>query len=198
MNSRTSRLKIKRGSDATPIFKLRGKISDDPLDLTSVFNVTVELTKANRTVMKLDMTNIPAQTANYELDDTVSIVAVNAGSLGNEIVVVFDGLTDVDTIVSDWNTANPTNPLQRVGGTGTEIFSNGTVRLFGGLNAYSPVSVHGEPLLGKIKLILLDTDTKLLRRGDNQSVKIIVDFGAPPSGERKIAIFDDKLDIIDR
>jgi hypothetical protein len=189
------RLVIKRGSDASPIFKLRGQYSDDPMDLTGVFNITIELDKANRTKLVLDMSELPAQKAYIEIE-TVKIIADNAGAIGNSIVLPFNGVDDLDTVVGNWNTSNPSNTVSH-NGIGDEIF-NGNLRLWGGLDAYSPVQVDGNPILGRVKLILLDTDTKLLKRGDNQSVKITVDYGAPPSGTRKIAIFADRLDVVDR
>jgi len=189
------RLVIKRGSDKSPIFKLRGKYSDDPMDLTGVFNITVELSKANRSKLILDMTEIPATKAYVNMAE-VKIIADNAGASGNSIVLPFDGVTDIDTIVLDWNTINPSISVSH-NGVGDEIY-DGTERLWGGLDAYTPVSIDGNEILGRVKLTLIETDTKLLKRGDNQSIKITIDFGAPPSGDRKIAIFDDRLDIVDR
>lgn len=189
------RLVIKKGSDTSPVFKLRGKYSNDPMDLTAVFNITIELSKANRSKMILDMTELPATKAYHE-EGSLKIVADLAGASGNSIVLPFDGVTDIDTIVLNWNTANPATTVSH-NGVGDEIL-DGNIRLWGGLDAYTPVSIDGNPILGRVKLRLLDTDTLVLKRGDNQSVKITIDFGAPPSGDREIAIFDDRLDVVDR
>jgi hypothetical protein len=189
------RLIIKKGSDSTPIFKLRGRYSNDPMDLTGVFNITVELTKANRSKLVIDMTELPSQKAYFE-EGSVKIIADYAGAIGNSIVLAFNDVDDLDTVIGTWNTANPSNTVSH-NGVGDEIY-NGNKRLWGGLDAYTPIEVDGNPILGRVKIRLLDTDTQLLKRGDNQSVKVIIDFGAPPSGDRKIAIFDDRLDVVDR
>jgi hypothetical protein len=189
------RLCIKRGSDASPIFKMRGKYYDNPMDLTGTFNITIELDKANRSKAIYDMTPLPAKKAYVEIN-AIRIEADNAGAIGNSIVLVFDGVKTLEQVVNDWNIANPSNTANH-DGIGDEIIT-GTKRLWGGLDSYSPVQIDGNPILGRIKLVLTEVDTKALKRGDNQSIKITVDFGVPPSGTRKIAIFADKLDVVDR
>jgi hypothetical protein len=190
------RLVIKRGSDYTPIFKLRGKYYNNPMDLTGVFNITIQLDNANRTKAVYDMTPMPASKAYFE-ENSIKLEAEIAGALGNNIVLVFDGVKTVKQVVDSWNLDNEYNKVIIVSGSENAVIT-GKKRFWGGLDSYSPVQIDGNPLLGRIKLILSEIDTIKLKRGDNQSVKITVDFGAPPSGSRKIAILEDRLDVIDR
>lgn len=187
------RLQIVRGEDKDIIFKIREKNSRDPIDLTGVTNITIELDQANRTKLKLDTALIPAKKAFIKIDG-VKIIANNFGGVGNSIILDFNGVDDLDTIVDEWNTNNPTNTIAH-NGEGDEIFE-GQYRLSGGFEAYTPVSVDGEPLLGRVKAVLTDDQTLLLRRGNNQTINIIIDWGFPPSGTRRIAKFDNRLDVL--
>ena len=67
---------------------------------------------------------------------SVYIVADNIGTLGNSISLSFNGSTDIDTSLGNWNTANPTNTASLVWGDGGQTPSNGaTILLSGGINA---------------------------------------------------------------
>jgi len=63
--------------------------------------------------------------------DTVTFTAVNAGSAGNSIALVFDGIDDVATVVGAWNLANPSNTVG-YSGLGTYVPAAGTAQLAGG------------------------------------------------------------------
>jgi hypothetical protein len=188
------RLQITRGEDRTVIFKIRELQTKDPIDLTGFTNITIVLIKANREKLILDNSLKPAVKAHATVN-TVKIIADNAGGFGNSIILPFNGVDDIDTIVEEWNESNPTNTVSH-NGTGVEIFAT-PVRLSGGLESYRAVSVDGKAVLGRVKMVLTELDTLLLRRGNNQSVVIVVDWGFPPSGIRRIAKFDNKLDVLE-
>jgi hypothetical protein len=187
------RLSINRGEDKDIIFKIREKNSRDPINLNGVTTITIELDQANRQKLILDTVLRPAVKASITIQG-VKIIADNAGGIGNSVILNFNDVDDLDTIVNEWNTNNPVNTISH-NGEGDEIF-NGQFRLSGGLEAYSPVTIDSDPLLGRIKLHLTELDSILLRRGNNQTITIIIDWGYPPSGTRRIAKFDNKLDVI--
>lgn len=189
------RLEIIRGEDKTPILKLRSEESKDPLDLTGVTNITVKFEKSNRQTLFLDMLTKPAKIASIDIGEVV-IVADTAGAIGNAILLSFNGTDSIASVVALWNSNNPSNTVTVVGDDSV-VPSAGDYRLYGGLNAYEPVVVEGDPVLGKIKVILTDVDTQSLKRGDSQSFSVIVDYGHPPSGLRKKALFRNKLDVIE-
>ncbi len=72
------------------------------------------------------------------LEQTVNFEAVTAGVDGNSIALVFDGIEDIDTVVGDWNTANPTNTVSH-DGTGIDVLLAATATLVGGLDAINSV-----------------------------------------------------------
>jgi hypothetical protein len=66
----------------------------------------------------------------------VRIVADNIGTSGNGISLSFDGVDDINAVLSAWNAANPTNTATLKNGLGSEIPDNGEiVALSEGVNA---------------------------------------------------------------
>lgn len=188
------RLRIVRGEDKPVIFKLRDKATGDPVNLESITNITIKLTKSNRSELVLDSNLKPAKKAFIDIG-LVRIMAENAGGIGNSITLHFDGFETLDQVVSRWNNDNPENSVIH-NGTGLEIYQ-GDYQLEGGFEAYRPVTAIGEPLLGKIRLNLTEYDTASLRKGSNQTIAITLDWGHPPSGTRKIARLNNRLDVLD-
>jgi hypothetical protein len=65
----------------------------------------------------------------------VQIDADNAGVAGN-IALNFDGILDIDTVIANWNGANPGNTVTLTSGDGTQIPNNAEViNLTGGADA---------------------------------------------------------------
>ncbi len=63
----------------------------------------------------------------------IELLALTSGTIGNTIKIVGDGTTDLDTLISNWNSSNKDNQLKRANGLGTEVISNKTtVYLSGG------------------------------------------------------------------
>jgi hypothetical protein len=66
----------------------------------------------------------------------VIIVADNVGAAGNSISLSFNGTDTIDTVLTAWNAANPSNAASVVAGDIDQIPSNGqTITLSGGVNA---------------------------------------------------------------
>jgi hypothetical protein len=70
----------------------------------------------------------PAITASFEgqvagMTTDVIIEADSAGVVGNSIVLDFDGLDDIDTVLAAWNLANPANTATLIG-DGSQIPDN--------------------------------------------------------------------------
>lgn len=61
-----------------------------------------------------------------------SFQATQHGAIGNAITLIFNGTDDVDTVVANWNTANPSNTVALISGAGTDVFTANTYTLSGG------------------------------------------------------------------
>lgn len=70
-------------------------------------------------------------TANY---DGVQYSAVKPGVNGNSIALTFDGTSNNQTIVDNWNIANPSNPVQIISGNPANISPSDVLHLAGGGN----------------------------------------------------------------
>lgn len=64
----------------------------------------------------------------------VTYSADNLGTYYGDIDLIFDGASDIDTIVGAWNTSNPNNTITH-DGTGTDVPSAGSLTLSGATNA---------------------------------------------------------------
>jgi hypothetical protein len=190
----TNRVEINSGADASIVVRVKDPLTRDPFDLTNATNIQFTFDTRDRGKLTVDNVEVPAQVANLTYDN-IALSAVNAGADGNLISLVFDGIADLDTIVNAWNTANPTNQAQH-GGVGNEVLVAGTARLTDGYNAYTPVEIIGEAILGRVRITLLEKETSSLKRGPNQSFKMTIDQGAFPGGVRTKGSYD-RLDVID-
>ena len=190
----SDRLKIIRGEDQSFVLKIRTKDGDDPLDLTTADNVTIEFIKSNRGILSLDLSPMPAVKAKITIN-TVTIIADTAGVNGNSVILNFNGSDTLDEVVDDWNSNNPLNTIYH-DGLGTEIIEDGVWRLEGGYNSYTPVEIFGNPVLGRVKINLTEIQTKVLRLGLNQSFTVSIDYGAYPSGNRIVSQFKNELDVV--
>lgn len=63
----------------------------------------------------------------------VTLTANNIGSAGNSIVLPGDGTSSITTLISTWNTANPSNQVTLTSGNGTQIPDAGTYATFSGI-----------------------------------------------------------------
>lgn len=186
-----ARLKIYRGEDKKPIFKIR-LLNGDPLDLQDVTHITAYFEKADRTFLVLGNNLIAAKKASALVSD-LAFSAVTAGANGNNIALSFDGVDTVQIVIDAWNTANPLNQVSVVGDASVVLPAQ-NIQLVGGYDAYIPIEVL-DARLGKIRVTLIDYDTTGFRVGTNQSVKFIVDFGEPPLGTRYITYLKNRLDV---
>lgn len=189
------RLRITRGSDRSPIIRLRSTKTKDPLDLTGATAIQVVFPNKERGKLTLSNSVIPATRA-AAIKGVVTFQAVNLGAVGNLISLLFNGTDDIATVVEAWNSTNPSNTVSH-NGSDTAVLAAGTLQLTGGYDLYTPVQVYGDPKLGKIMITLLDKDTEMLKAGENQSFKIVIDFGQHPGGSRHIGLYENKLDVKD-
>jgi hypothetical protein len=190
----SDRLKIIRGDDQTFVLKIRTKDANDPLDLTTANSIAIEIIKSNRTSLILDLNPVPPVRANASINDII-ITANTAGAVGNTIILQFDGTSDLATIVNNWNTQHPLNTIAH-NGLGSEVIQEGSLRLQGGYNSYTPLQIFGNPVLGKIKITLTEAHTKAIRLGLNQSFSVTIDYGTHPTGNRIISQLKNKLDVV--
>jgi hypothetical protein len=91
------------------------------------------------------------------LGTPVTIRANAVGTAGNSIVLSFDGVDDVDTVLAAWNAANPSNQATLYVGDGTQVPDNGeTITLSGGAAAGSDAFSGINQNLGKTDQPLFD------------------------------------------
>ena len=194
MTTLDARILIISGADASVLVRLRNPKTGDPIDLTDFTKIEFRFKNSDRTDLFLDNTEIPAIKAQITYTEVIFLADV-AGANGNDIFLQFDGISDIDTIVSAWNVANVGNEVSH-NGTGTDVLLASTVRLTAGYDAYSPIEVVGLPNLGKVRISILEKETAELRRGTNQSFSMLVDYGTWPGGTRIKGIFDN-LNVVD-
>jgi hypothetical protein len=66
------------------------------------------------------------------MTSAVTITANTAGSVGNSVLLTYDGVTNINTEITNWNTANPSNQVTLTSGDGTQTPINGTLMAFSG------------------------------------------------------------------
>ena len=187
---------IVKGEDRVLTLSVREKKKEgDPFNLTGWTKISVEFRKNDGNILAKDTVPVGGVKAFKSHTDggsvTVIFTAVNLGTLGNSIALVFDGVDDVDTVIAAWNGANPGNTVAS-DGVGTEVLPAATITLDGGLENVTYVTVLGDALLGKVQVELTDTDTNLIRLGKSQSVRMKID----KSEIRRIAIFRNAIDVV--
>lgn len=79
---------------------------------------------------------------------SVTLTANNVGSAGNSIVLAGDGTSSINTLISNWNTANPSNQVTLTSGNGTQVPDAGTYASYTGtpLGASTPVVITANVL----------------------------------------------------
>lgn len=189
------RLEIPSGADVTLIFRLHNRRTGDPLDLTDLNKVLLTLTARDRSLSTFTNASIPAIKAESTYAGVI-YTAVTAGKTGDAIILVFNGTLTIAQVITAWNTANPSNQVSSNASTPSiTVPAAGTLQLVGGYDTYAQISVSGNPLLGKIQLVLTQQDTLNLRIGNNQSMNIKVDFGV--GGPRKAGSYQNMVDVLE-
>jgi hypothetical protein len=110
--------------------------------LTSL--LTGSLYQAISQIMTMIADTSPAKVGAYAsgpdgslLSGTITFTAVTLGPIGNSIVLMFNGLQQVGTVVAAWNSANPTNQVSYTGSS-TAVPDSATVTLSGGVQTLAP------------------------------------------------------------
>lgn len=105
------------------------------------FDAKYEGAYGNLLSVKIDSDNIAAVAASFDaavagVTGNVQLTADVAGSAGNSILLVGDGVKDLDTLVSEWNLANPGNTVTLDSANGADVPDNlAVMSLSGGSNA---------------------------------------------------------------
>jgi hypothetical protein len=75
---------------------------------------------------------------------SVTITANTIGTVGNSVVLDADGTSSISTLITAWNTANPSNTITLTSGDGTQIPSAGTYAMYSGTptGATTPVMLQ--------------------------------------------------------
>jgi len=188
------RLRIFRGQDKSFLIRVINTRTKDPYSLTGATLIQVIFEKEDRTKLVLSNVVKPAIKAQNEYQN-VLFTALVAGAEGNGINLIFNGVDTLDTVVSAWNTANPSNGVEHNSTDGTLVLTSGSVQLINGYQSYTPVSVFGNPDIGKIQVTIAEKETYLLRTGIGKSFTTVIDKGDNPAGVRNVGTFEQKVDI---
>lgn len=193
-----TRFKIIRGADKQIFIRITSAKTGGPKDLSSASAIEVIFDKTNNSKLVLANVNMPATNAKITVANII-FSSATAGSSGNIIKLTADGVKTVSTVISDWNTVNPSNQVTSNATTDqlASVMPEGQYSLTGAYLSYMPVSVFGNALLGMVKVTLLEKETQSLKLGNNQSFSVKVDDGVNPSGLRFIGLFENKLDVVD-
>ena len=120
-------------SGTLPNFRTPRSISDDA--------TTQVVVTTNGPVVTFTGAAVAAAYASYSGTPTgalsaITLTAVTIGAGGNLILLVGDGTSSINTLITNWNTANASNTVALTIGDGTQIPSLGAqIKLAGGLNA---------------------------------------------------------------
>jgi hypothetical protein len=162
-----------------------------PYDLTGWTKISVFFKKADGGV--LEKNTVIYNTKAEALYLGITFTAVTSGTAGNSISLVFDGLLTIGMVVDAWNLANPSNKVAHNGNNGS-VLAAGTVNLANAQDGLLDVLVPLD-VLGSIKVMLHDFDSKYLLAGRSITFKVVIDKGSPPQGERRKVMFRNALDI---
>lgn len=105
-------------------------------DATTAVNVTL-----NGPIVTFSAPTVIATYATFTgqvagMTSSITLTANTIGTVGNSIVLTGDGTSSIATLISNWNTANPSNQVTLTAGIGTQIPSIGaTIPLSGGVNS---------------------------------------------------------------
>jgi len=183
---------IIRGEDRVLTLRVVDQKTGEPYDLTGWTKLQAELKKGNNQTLTKSTVPQGGVAAQVTYDGVIYTAQV-ASDEGNSISLVFNGVQTVETVISNWNTANPDNLVtSNSTDPSTEVPAAGTASLSGGVDPHYGVVVLVPEVLGKVQVVLLDTDTSAIKLGKNQSTRLIIDKGT----ERRIALFRNAIDVI--
>jgi hypothetical protein len=95
----------------------------------------VTLTSGDGTQVPSGGTNATFTGTPPGLSTSITLEALNVGSLGNFAFLIGDGLSDINTLIANWNINMPSNRMELASGDGTQVPTSLTsINLSGGIN----------------------------------------------------------------
>lgn len=121
-------------------------------DATTAINISLNGPLATLSSAPSIAASFTGQVAGMTSD--VTLMAITAGSTGNSISLSFDGALTIADVISNWNTANPSNTLTLTAGIGTQVPDNATtIALAGGITRTPLNLISGGVVAGdKVRL----------------------------------------------
>lgn len=184
-------LSLIRGEDRILVTRILFEKTTEPYDLTGWTRITAHFKKSDGTVLEKH-SDLQGGTYASAYFNGVTFEAEEIGTVGNSISLVFDGIKDLDTVISEWNAANPTNRVSSDSEDGSLVFPVANITLSEGVDQYRDVTSISD-LLGKVQISLNEEDTNSLKIGQNLSFKLIIDKG----DTRRIVMFNSSLNVYD-
>ena len=191
-------VEILKGEDATFQVKLRFP-NGDPYSLEDTKKVQVSLPKKQTGTgyHTIDDSIQPVAAANG-LFQGVTYTAVTAGSAGNAITLIFDGVKTIAQVVSNYNSANPTNQVTHNATNSSVVPTAGAMKLDQGQDAFQKVQILAPAVLRKMLVILTNADTNQLKVGKKLPIYITVDNALThPAGTRRKVKIDGAVNVTD-
>jgi len=184
-------LTVIKGEDRSPSLRILYENSSEPFPLTDYTEIQVVFEKSDRSSLIKSSRGYKAEV----LYEGITYTANEYGDVGNSIELTFDAVKTIEQVVDLWNAANPTNTVTHDSSTPSiTVPPADTVELVNGVE--SAVTVIDEKL-GKIRVTLNNDETNSLKIGKAQDFRAIIDKGEPPTGERRVAMFLSKLNVLE-
>lgn len=178
-----NKVTIEKGEDKSIEVLFWDKTKKRNFDLSSYDYFEFHFNRDDGSVLVKNSIEQAAKVASADVGGAI-FTADNAGILGNQIELVFDGVADLDTVVGVWNTSNPLNTVSFTGISGTAVFIAQTFSLEGGYPATTYVTKETPNELGILFCTLTNEDTNSLKKGKDLGMRVILDSGAHPTGKR--------------
>jgi len=185
-----NKVDIIRGEDRILVARIVFDESREPFDLTGFTEIKAQFKKSNNSILEKTSLSAPSTFAGAT-HDGVEFTADVKGTIGNSIVLNFNGIDDLATVLAAWNTPNPNNTVSADTTDLTQVLTIIVLSFTGGTNKNFITSLDDK--LGKIQIELDNEDTNSLRVAQDQSLKIFVDIGT----QRRIVIFRSVLNVFD-
>jgi len=184
-------LSLLRGEDRILVTRILFEKSSEPYDLTGWTRITAHFKKSDGTVLEKHSDLQGGEYASAYFGG-VTFTAEEIGAIGNSIVLEFDGVKDIETVVDEWNTANPNNQVSSNAEDETVVLTTVSLTLSEGVDQYRDVTSISD-ILGKVQINLNEEDTGALKIGQNLSFKLVID----KDETRRIVMFPSSLNVYD-
>jgi hypothetical protein len=189
-------VRIKRSVPKKFNLKLRTPSGDPHPGVESATEITIKF-KTIGGSLSINTQQVPADKA-FKLSNSVTYTAAVAGVAGNLIILPFDGIETIDSVINTWNGANPGNTVVSDAATpAVTVPVAGTVTLEEGQEAFFNVKKPTLANTANLAIVLSGKDTKDLRIGPNQSIDVLLDNDANFPGADNGEVIPNAINVVE-